>query len=247
MDSNAILLEEPSFLVLNKPAGLLTQAAPGVPSVQTELTRLLADRQAGVQPFVGLPHRLDRGTTGTLLVARNERSLKRFGLQFQSRKVEKRYWAVCEGEFASPTGTWVDFMRKIPERPVAEIVAADHPEARQAILHYQVVASEAGLTWIEVQLETGRMHQIRLQAASRGYPVVGDWCYGAASRWGIADPEGRWQQFALHARSITFRHPLTGIPVLVEAPVNDPWFQFPARLVELLRSRMGSSTMDSRE
>ncbi len=98
-------------------------------------------------------------------------------------------------------------MRKIPDRPVAEIVPADHPDARKGILHYRLLAMEQGLSLIEVRLETGRMHQIRLQASSRGWPVVGDWCYGATSRWGACDPEGRWQQLALHARSIEFRHP----------------------------------------
>lgn len=225
LDESSILLEESSFLVLNKPAGLLTQAVPGVPSCETELRELLASRQPGSQPFVGLPHRLDRGTSGTLLIARHERALKRFGLQFQTRKVDKIYWALCERAPEAPSGTLVDFMRKIPERPLAECVPAEHPEAKQAILHYEVLGLRGPYGLVQVKLETGRMHQIRLQLSSRGWPVVGDWAYGATTRFGMTSESGEWQEFALLARSIQFRHPTTAVPIRVEADPPASWDQ----------------------
>ncbi len=90
LTESCILLEETTFLVVNKPAGILTQAAPGIPSMEVLLRELLAARPDTTNtPSLGLPHRLDRGTSGALLIARNERSLKRFGAQFQSRKIHK--------------------------------------------------------------------------------------------------------------------------------------------------------------
>ncbi len=235
MERDSILYEEASFLVVNKPSSLLTQAAAGVPSLETELKALLQQLYPETtNPFVGLPHRLDRGTSGVLLVARNERALKRFGLQFQSRKIVKEYVAVCQGTIEPTQGTWRDFVRKIPDRPVAEIVPEDHPDAKEAILHFQTIANEDSKSLLKIQLETGRMHQIRLQAAHRGFPILGDWCYGSPTPWGEVDPDGRWQQLALHAQRIEFRHPLTAVAVSITAPFPANWSQLPSRLVEAM-------------
>ncbi len=226
-----ILLEEPHFLVVNKPAGLFSQSPPGIENVQDALTEQLAKRDEHPgRPFIGLPHRLDRGTSGAMLIARNQRALKRFGEQFHSRKVAKHYLAVVEGEMSGPAQRLADHMRKIPEKPLAEIVDAQHPEAKLAELIAEPLASADGLTLVRVELLTGRMHQIRLQFASRGFPVFGDWSYGSQHTFGPLDPEGWRQCFALHCEHLGFRHPQTALAMDVYAPVPDSWQSFPLAL-----------------
>jgi RluA family pseudouridine synthase len=223
-----ILMEEPGWLVLHKPSGLLTQAAPGVPCVQVALELLLARRPLAPQhPFVGLPHRLDRGTSGVLLVARNARTLRRFGDQFAHRMVEKTYLAMVEGDATGKTGRWEDHVRKIPERPVGEIVAAEHPEAKLAVLDSRLCWTDRSFSLIEVHLETGRMHQIRIQCAARGLPVVGDWCYQSTARFGTPDSQGLWQQLALHAWRLSFRHPGNAKKITAVAALPTSWSVFP--------------------
>jgi 23S rRNA pseudouridine1911/1915/1917 synthase len=236
MDSITILHEEPSYLVVNKPTGLFTQAAPGIESVETQLRSLLSSRpNAPEHPFVGLPHRLDRGTSGILLIARNQRALKRFCSQFASRLVRKWYLAVVENQLDTDEGTWIDWMRKIPEQARAEILPSDHPEAKKAILHFKVLAKSDRCSFVQIELETGRMHQIRLQAASRGFPVVGDEVYGSCQVWDKAsDDEGR-KNVALHAWKLEFRHPLTAVIRQVTAMVPPSWNQLNEEWLELIR------------
>jgi 23S rRNA pseudouridine1911/1915/1917 synthase len=137
--------------------------------------------------------------------------------------IRKVYWALVEGDVPQEQGTWRDFMRKVPDEPRAEIVDRQHPDARLATLHYRVRRRLAGATWLEVELETGRMHQIRLQAAARGLPVIGDVQYGAHSPFGpqVADWRERW--IALHARLLSFRHPMSREEVSVLAALPDVW------------------------
>ena len=115
-------------------------------------------------------------------------------------------------------GVWEDFMRKIPDQPQAEIVPPDHPDARLARLSYRVIARSRGLTRLAITLETGRMHQIRLQAASRGWPIWGDYQYGAQLPYGPPEEDPRRRWIALHARRLAFQHPMTREPVEVIAP-----------------------------
>jgi 23S rRNA pseudouridine1911/1915/1917 synthase len=228
IEESDILMEEAGWLVLYKPAGLLTQAAPGVPSVQMALELLLARRPSAPEhPFVGLPHRLDRGTSGALLVARNARTLRRFGDQFAHRLVEKSYLAMVEGDATGKTGRWEDHVRKIPERPVGETVNADHPDAKLAVLESRLCWTDGSRSLIEVHLETGRMHQIRIQCSARGLPVVGDWCYQATSRFGTPDSQGLWQQLALHAWRLSFRHPGNAKKITAQADLPSSWKVFP--------------------
>jgi 23S rRNA-/tRNA-specific pseudouridylate synthase len=120
-----------------------------------------------------------------------------------------------------PGGTWVDQVRKIPGRPRAEIVGPDHEEGRQAILHYRTLGSNQWGSVLEIELETGRMHQIRIQAASRGHPVLGDAEYGSTVPFGPQYEDVRLRAIALHARTLAFRHPATRRDVVLTAPL--PW------------------------
>ena len=120
-------------------------------------------------------------------------------------------------------GTWTDYLHKRHGMAQAEVVDADHPAAKHAVLHYRVLwQSEAG-SWLEIELETGRTHQIRIQGGSRGHAVLGDEQYGSNTPFGEQFPEVRDRAIALHARQLGFCHPMTGDLVDVIAPLSDAW------------------------
>lgn len=224
-----ILWEDSSALVVAKPAGILTQGARGIETLETRLRAFLKERDDHPgEPYIGLPHRIDRPVSGAVLVARNIRATRRFGAQFQSRKIGKSYMAIVAGEVAADAGEWTDRLRKIPDRPIAEVVDAEHPEGRAAVLRYRVVERHGSSPWgpisvLAIELETGRMHQIRLQCASRGYPVIGDFTYGSAIPFGPQTEDPRQRAIALHASEIRFRHPKSGLEIRVVAPLGEDW------------------------
>jgi len=143
--------------------------------------------------------------------------------QFEHRKVKKLYWACVEGHPDPPAGTWQDYLRKVYGKPQAEVVSADHPDARLAVLHYQTLVSAAWGSWLEIELETGRTHQIRIQAASRGHPVLGDFQYGSKAPFGPQHADERLRAIALHARTLSFVHPTGKQWISVTAPTPDFW------------------------
>lgn len=219
-----ILYEEGPCLVVAKPGGVLTQAPPGIDSLGVRIKSFLKVRDSkpgGV--YLGVTHRLDRPVSGVMVFAKHVRAARRIAEQFQGRTVQKKYWAVVEGNVMPERGTWRDYTRKIPDVAQAELVEPGHPDGRVAVLHYRVMAHLNETTWLEIELETGRMHQIRVQAASRGHPALGDSQYGSSTAFGpqTDDPRGRW--IALHARSLRFRHPMTRETVHQTAPLPEPW------------------------
>jgi 23S rRNA pseudouridine1911/1915/1917 synthase len=236
-----IIYEQGPCLVVNKPGGVLTQAVPGVDSMEVRLKDFLRQRfgkEAG-NIYLGVPHRLDRPVSGALLFARHIRATRRLAEQFEGRMVRKIYWALVPEFAGEDSGTWRDFVRKVPDEPRAEIVDRQHPDARLAVLNYRVLQRSRGIAWVEIELETGRMHQIRLQAAARGAPVLGDWQYGSAVSFGPPAelPRDRW--IALHARELGFRHPMTRQPVQVTAAVPGAWREYGIIPDEATRPSLG--------
>jgi 23S rRNA pseudouridine1911/1915/1917 synthase len=225
-----ILYEEGPCLAVAKPAGLLTQAPPGIDSLEARIKSYLKRRDAKAgKVYLGVPHRLDRPATGALVFARHVRAARRLAEQFEARTVRKLYWAVVTGGVSPDAGTWRDHVRKVPDEPRAETVAADHPDAREAVLHYRVLGRGATWTWLEIELETGRMHQVRVQSASRGCPILGDASYGSTLEFGVPFDDVRLRAIALHARRLEFRHPMTHAEVSVEAPLPDDWLRLDPR------------------
>jgi RluA family pseudouridine synthase len=230
-----ILYERGPCLVVAKPPGVLTQAPPGIDSMEARVRRFLQIREEKQHHlYLGMPHRLDRPVSGVLVIARHVRAAQRIAEQFELRRVVKRYWALVEGELtpSEDPATWSDFMRKLPEEARSEIVSSDHPQARQAILHWQSRATDGSISWLEIQLETGRTHQIRLQAMHHGHVVLGDELYGARSRFGppSIDPRQRW--IALHARHLSFHDPMTKELISIDAPLPAPWSEYASLLGE---------------
>jgi 23S rRNA pseudouridine1911/1915/1917 synthase len=231
-----ILYDDGPVLVLNKPAGVLTQAPAGIDSLEVRVKSFYRSREGkpeDAEIYLGLPHRLDRPVSGAIVFARHARAAQRLSAQFENRTVSKSYWAFVEGAVTPEEGTWSDFLHKRHGMAQAEVVAADHPAAKHAVLHYRVRwQSEAG-AWLEIELETGRTHQIRIQAASRGHAVVGDSQYGSSRAFGDPSLELRDRPIALHARQLAFRHPMTPEQVAVVAPLPADWdaLRLPAELL----------------
>jgi 23S rRNA pseudouridine1911/1915/1917 synthase len=219
-----ILYEEGPVLVVCKPPGLPTQAPPGIDSLEMRIRAMLLAR-AGPEGYVylGIPHRLDRPASGAIVFGTRRRATQKLARQFELRSVKKVYWACVEGRPEPADGTWRDYLIKVYGKPQAEVVGPEHPEGRLAILHYRTLAAAELGSWLEIELETGRTHQIRIQAASRGYPVLGDFQYGAKTPFGPLFDDPRLRAIALHARTLEFQHPTSKQRVSVVAPTSGFW------------------------
>ena len=223
-DGFELLYEDGPCLAVVKPGGLLTQAPPGIDSLEVRVRQFLHQREEPEgKIYLGLPHRLDRPASGVLIMARNVRATRKICDQFLDRTVDKRYWALVEGHVEPAHGTWRDTIRKIPDVAAAEIVAPDSPGGKSAVLHYRVLFNHENSSLLEIRLETGRTHQIRVQTASRGHAIWGDEQYGSERLFGpqTAEPRDRW--IALHARSIAWQHPKSRSRVSVEARPGVHW------------------------
>ena len=134
----SILYEDYHLIAVNKPAPLLTQAPPGVPSLEGEIKAYVKEKYAkpaGV--YLGVPHRLDRPVTGVIVFARNTKAARRLAEQFQNRQVRKVYWAVLEGTVEPTAGVWEDWLRKVHEEARTEVVEPETAGGRRARLSYQ--------------------------------------------------------------------------------------------------------------
>ena len=219
-----VLHEDHHLLVLNKPAPLLTQAPPGVPSLEAVAKAYLKEKYhkpAGV--YLGVPHRLDRPVTGVVAFARNSKAAARVHQQFADRTIRKTYWALLEGEVETPAGPWVDWVRKLPAASRTERANQGEPGAKRAELAARVLLRLPGMTLVELAPVTGRMHQLRAQAAWRGHPVLGDAIYGSRVPFGPDRELPRDRVIALHARRLVLAHPFGGAELAAEAALPASW------------------------
>jgi 23S rRNA pseudouridine1911/1915/1917 synthase len=232
-----ILYADPELVVLAKPAGLTVHPGAGRPS-GTLAHRLLAHypEMAGVggpgRP--GIVHRLDRDTSGVMVVARTARAYDRLSRDFAARNVSKRYLAIAYGTPRPPVGSITEPIGRHPSRRKEMTV---RPDGRPASTGYEILATGAGIALLALDLKTGRTHQIRVHLKSIGHPLVGDPVYGEARWKALPRPlQERLRSFprpALHAFRLAFRHPTTGEPLAFEAPV-------PADLKELWEGGTGA-------
>ena len=219
----SVLYEDNHCLAVAKPAPLLTQAPPLVPSLETMVKEYLKERSHKKgNVYLGVPHRLDRPVSGVVLFARTTKAAQRLAEQFEKRRVTKTYWGAVEGSVVPGAGLWEDWLRKVQDEARAERVEPG-AGAQPALLRYRALGPCEGGTLLEFMPETGRMHQIRVQAAVRGWPIRGDELYGAKLPFGPPTDLARERIIALHARSLAFLHPIRYEPVTVTAPVPAVW------------------------
>jgi 23S rRNA pseudouridine1911/1915/1917 synthase len=202
--------EDEHLLVVDKPAGVVVHPARG--HAQGTLAQALADRVAGGEDpeRAGIVHRLDRDTSGLLVVARSEPVHAALKAQLAARELVREYLALVEGRPPARRGTIDAPLGR--DRRVRTRVSTDTDEPREAVTHFEVERALPRDTLLRVRLETGRTHQIRAHLLAIGHPVAGDPEYGAAGRHGLR------RQF-LHAARLAFRHPVTGAAVDVSSPL----------------------------
>jgi 23S rRNA pseudouridine1911/1915/1917 synthase len=212
-----ILYEDNHCLAVAKPAGALSTHFQGKEETldRTVKAYLKEKYHKRGNVFLGIVHRIDRPVSGVLLFARTSKAAARLAEQFREGTVEKVYWAIVEGEVASSVGTLEDWLKKNPSTGRVEVLEPRTPGARQALLHFQRRGGHGGLTWLEVRPQTGRTHQLRVQFAHLGHPIYGDAKYGSVATFDRA--------IALHARSLTFLHPVRYEPITLTAEVPRTW------------------------
>lgn len=223
-----ILCEDGPVLAVNKPAGLLVQGVPkGIPTLESQVRdyiRLKYEKPGNV--YLGIPHRLDRSTSGVIVFARNSKAAARLAEQFEHRRVRKEYLAVVTGAPAEPEGLLTDWLLKEPDRAHVQVVPPGTPGAKEATLRYRVLEIREGRALLRIEPVTGRMHQIRVQLAIRGWPAVGDSQYGSVEP--MPGPEGvePGHVIALHASRLTILHPVRYDELSIAAPAPPAWHAF---------------------
>jgi len=231
-----LVYEDEALLVVDKPAGVVVHPAPGNEH-GTLVQGLLGHGIAGGhQERPGIVHRLDRDTSGLLIVARSPEAHRRLVEQMARREIGRRYAALVVGALPHDTGTIDAPLGRHPRDRKRISVHTTRP--RRAVTHFTVRDRLPGYTLLEVRLETGRTHQIRVHFAALGHPVAGDVVYGPAVR-----PAGLARQF-LHAGHLEFAHPLSGATLAFDAPLPDDLAGFLAGLAD---APQGHRTLRGRE
>jgi 23S rRNA pseudouridine1911/1915/1917 synthase len=231
-----IAYEDHDVIVVDKPAGLVVHPGAGNPAGTLQNALLAHDRRLAKLPRAGIVHRLDKGTTGLLIVARSESARTTLAKALAERAIHREYQAVCVGVMTA--GGKVD--APIDRHPVDRLRMAVRASGREAITHYRVIERFRRHTWVRVTLETGRTHQIRLHLSHAGYPLVGDPVYGRrlviprGATAAFAEALRGFRRQALHAAKLSFPHPRDGRTVEVESKLPA---DFRALLAALKRDR----------
>ncbi len=219
-----ILLEDEDLILVNKPAQILTipdRYDPDIPNIRDHL------RSTGKEVFV--VHRLDKGTSGVICFAKHADAHKNLSGQFEDRTVEKVYWAILEGNLRETEGSikWPI----VRDKRIAGKMAIG-AKGKEAVTHYKVTAQYHHFAFVEIRIETGRTHQIRVHCSALGHPVLADHMYGKRASFFLSEIKGKryrkgkeeverplLERPALHSRSLQLHHPKTGAPLVVEAPL----------------------------
>ncbi len=233
-----VIFEDDDLLVVNKPSGLVVHPAVGhrgdtLVNALVHRTTRLSQGYSSDRP--GIVHRLDRDTSGLLVVARNDYAHSQLGRQFMRRSVHRIYWAIVYGTLKKSEGCIESFIARHPQdRKRFFSLKEDEARGKRAVTHYRVIATcSSGLSLVHLKLETGRTHQIRVHLSDIGHPIVGDLTYGNTSRISqiksvsLRKIISQLDRFALHASELGFSHPR-----------SERWIQFkvdwPKNLMELV-------------
>ena len=218
-----IIYEDNHLIAINKRPGDLVQGdKTGDNTLIDQVKNYIKkkyNKPRGV--FLGLIHRLDRPTSGLILFAKTSKALKRINKQFKDRKTQKKYWAIIDKSFDSNSGTLTHWLKRNPKMNKSFANNEEVNDSKKAILHYKKIIKLRKYCVLEINLETGRHHQIRSQLSFIGFPVKGDLKYNAKRK----NPDA---SIDLHARSLTINHPTTKkkITFLASPPIKPQWTFF---------------------
>lgn len=218
-----VLHEDNHTLVINKkPSDIVQGDKTGDAALPDFIKDYLKEKyQKPGNVFCGVVHRLDRPTSGALVFARTSKGLERLNEQFREKDTQKTYWAIVEKAPAKSADRLENYLLKNEKQNKSYVTTADKKGAKKAILSYRTLARGDNFTLLEIELETGRHHQIRCQLSNIGCAIKGDVKYGAKR----SNPDG---SIHLHARHLAFNHPTTKerITVTAPVPVDSVWKQF---------------------
>lgn len=208
-----VLFEDNHLIVINKRAGDIVQGdKTGDKPLSDVVKEYIKDKyNKPGNVFLGVVHRLDRPTTGIVVFARTSKALERFNKMLRDKTVDKTYWAVVKNKPKKPQDTLVGYLKKNPKNNKSTSYSSEIEGSKKATLHYKVLKSLDNYHLLEVDLETGRHHQIRCQLASIGSPIKGDLKYGF-------NRSNKDASIHLHARQISFTHPVQKEPISITAP-----------------------------
>jgi len=211
-----ILYEDNHIIVVNKRAGDLVQGDKTGDKPLSDIVKSYLKNKYNKtgNVYLGVVHRLDRPTSGIVLFSKTSKALPRLNKLFAEKKAKKTYWAVVKNAPPNSKGTLTHWLRKNPKNNKSTAYIKDTENAKKAILHYKVLKELDNYVLLEIELETGRHHQIRCQLSSIGSPIKGDLKYG----FDRSNPDG---SINLHARKLEFVHPVKKEPIKIIAPLPD--------------------------
>ncbi|MDH6354016.1 23S rRNA pseudouridine1911/1915/1917 synthase [Dysgonomonas sp. PH5-45] len=211
-----VLYEDNHIIIVNKTCREIVQGdkTGDKPLSETVKEWLKAKYNKPGNVFCGVVHRLDRPTSGIVVFAKTSKALPRLNDMFKNKEVTKTYWAVVKNLPEKTEGTLVHYLARNEKQNKSYAYDAEKPNSKKAVLHYRLLTRSDKYNLLEIDLETGRHHQIRCQLAKIGCPIKGDLKYGAER----SNPDGG---ISLHARKISFVHPVSKILIEVAAPVPD--------------------------
>jgi 23S rRNA pseudouridine1911/1915/1917 synthase len=216
-----VLYEDNHIIIVSKRAGEIVQGdkTGDVPLSETVAAYLKEKYFKPGNVFVGVPHRLDRPVSGVVVLARTSKALARLNEMFRVGSVDKRYLAIVKNRPQEPEGRLENWLVRNEKQNRSYAYDREVPNSKKAVLNYRLLASSVNYHLIEVELLTGRHHQIRCQLAKMGCPIKGDLKYGAER----SNPDG---SISLHAFHVTFEHPVSHEMIDIKAPLpEDPLWQ----------------------
>ena len=211
-----VLFEDNHIIAINKRCGDIVQGDKTGDKPLSEIVKsfLKTKYSKPGNVYLGIPHRLDRPTSGVVMFAKTSKSLSRLNKIFKDGKVQKYYWAVTKNKPEKQEDTLIHWLRKNERTNKSTYFKKETVKAKKAVLHYRVLKKLERYFIIEIELVTGRHHQIRCQLSAMGCPVRGDLKYGY-------DRSNNDGGIDLHAKKIIFEHPINGKKIIIDAPVRD--------------------------
>jgi 23S rRNA pseudouridine1911/1915/1917 synthase len=218
-----IVHEDNHLIVVNKKAGVPSQGDKSGDTSLTDYVReyIRVQYQKPGNVFTGLIHRLDRPVSGLVLLAKTSKALERMNKVFHDRQIQKVYWAIVKNKPSEPEGKLVHWLTRNQQKNLTRAHKTEVADSQRAELDYRLIASIENYHLLEVRPLTGRQHQIRVQLAAMGTPIKGDIKYGF-------DRTNKDGSICLHARRLSFEHPIQKMPIEYTAPVpeSDIWTKF---------------------